>query len=72
MASKLLLNEPYDQSKSEVSSMIDFIVAALVYLAIMFVVFFCISFVTVGLAYVTSRFIRHFASIVLPSHIALK
>ncbi len=52
--------------------MIDFILAALLYLAIMFVVFFCISFLTIGMAYATARFFRQFAQLARPTRVALK
>ena len=41
--------------------MIDFILAGVVYLAIMFVVFFFISFVTVAIAYGTALIFRRWA-----------
>lgn len=31
--------------------MIDFIIAGAIYLAMMFIVFFCLSFVTIGITY---------------------
>lgn len=41
--------------------MIDFLLAGVVYLAIMFVVFFIISFVTIGLAYGTALIFRRWS-----------
>ncbi len=38
--------------------MIDFILAGLVYLGVMFVVFFCFSFVTVGITYLLANTAR--------------
>lgn len=38
--------------------MIDFIFAAILYLGIMFVVFFSLSFITIGLTYATASFAR--------------
>jgi hypothetical protein len=38
--------------------MIDFIVAAILYLGVMFTVFFCVSFVTIGIAYAAAAFFR--------------
>ena len=38
--------------------MIDFIVAAILYLGVMFVVFFLVSFVTIGISYAAAAFIR--------------
>lgn len=52
--------------------MIDFILAGILYLAIMFVVFFAISFVTIGIAYVAAMFVRRCAFGVNSSHLALK
>lgn len=40
--------------------MIDFIVAALLYLALMFALFFCLSFFTIGITYAFAAFIRRF------------
>jgi len=39
--------------------MIDFIIAAVLYLALMFVLFFCLSFVTIGITYAATSFVRH-------------
>jgi hypothetical protein len=38
--------------------MIDFIIAAILYLMLMFVVFFCISFFTIGITYAFASFVR--------------
>lgn len=38
--------------------MIDFIIAAVMYLALMFVVFFSLSFVTIGITYAVTGFVR--------------
>jgi len=38
--------------------MIDFIIAAILYIGIMFVVFFSVSFVTIGISYAVAAFIR--------------
>ncbi len=38
--------------------MIDFILAGLVYLGVMFIVFFCFSFVTVGITYLLANTAR--------------
>ncbi|WP_161807231.1 hypothetical protein [Desulfatitalea tepidiphila] len=38
--------------------MIDFIIAAVLYLALMFVLFFCLSFVTIGITYAATSFVR--------------
>ncbi len=38
--------------------MIDFIFAGVIYLALMFVVLFCFSFVTIGITYATTAFVR--------------
>ena len=41
--------------------MIDFILAAVAYLLVMFVVFFCFSFVTVGITYALANAARRCA-----------
>jgi len=38
--------------------MIDFIIAAVLYLALMFVVFFSLSFVTIGIAFALAGFLK--------------
>lgn len=38
--------------------MIDFIIAAILYIGVMFVVFFSVSFVTIGISYAVAAFIR--------------
>jgi hypothetical protein len=38
--------------------MIDFILAGVFYLCLMFIVFFCVSFITVGLCYSAMVFFR--------------
>ena len=38
--------------------MIDFIIAGILYLGVMFVVFFCLSFITIGITYATAAFAR--------------
>jgi len=40
--------------------MLNFIIAAVLYLALMVVVFFCLSFVTIGVAYAFAGFIKRF------------
>ncbi|MDA8139257.1 MAG: hypothetical protein M0036_11455 [Desulfobacteraceae bacterium] len=40
--------------------MIDFIIAAILYLSLMFVIFFCLSFVTIGITYAFASFVRRF------------
>lgn len=44
--------------KRKVHIMIDFIVAAAIYLGLMFLVFFCLSFVTIGVTYAVAAFVR--------------
>jgi hypothetical protein len=39
-------------------TMIDFVIAAILYIGIMFVVFFSVSFVTIGISYAVAAFIR--------------
>ena len=38
--------------------MIDFIIAAVLYLALMFILFFCLSFVTIGITYAAAAFVK--------------
>lgn len=52
--------------------MIDFIFAGVLYLAIMFVVFFSISFLTIGFTYAMTRVVRQCAQRVRPAHFAFK
>ncbi len=40
--------------------MIDFIIAAVLYLGLMFVVFFSLSFLTIGITYAFATFVRRF------------
>lgn len=42
----------------KVLTMIDFIIAAILYIGIMFVVFFSVSFVTIGISYAVAAFLR--------------
>ena len=42
--------------------MIDFILAGMVYLGVMFAVFFCLSFVTVGITYTLANAARRCAN----------
>ncbi len=52
--------------------MIDFIFAGLIYLALMFVVLFFFSFVTIGLTYAASTFVRRCMHLINPPHPAMK
>lgn len=52
--------------------MIDFILAGVLYMAIMFIVSFSISFVTIGIVYGTVLFFRRFRNWGQPFHAALK
>ena len=38
--------------------MIDFIIAAVLYLALMFILFFCLSFITIGITYAAAAFLK--------------
>lgn len=38
--------------------MLDFIIAGAIYIILMFVLFFCLSFFTIGIAYAVAAFIR--------------
>jgi hypothetical protein len=68
LASYLLFN----LLKKEVLVMIDLIFAGILYLAIMFLVFFAISFITIGIAYVAAMFVRRCAHWINPSRLAFK
>jgi hypothetical protein len=46
------------ETKNEEYGMIDFVLAGMMYLALMFAVLFCFSFVTIGITYVAASFIR--------------
>lgn len=39
-------------------TMFDFIIAAILYLGVMFTVFFCVSFATIGISYALAAFVR--------------
>lgn len=52
--------------------MIDFIFAGAVIIAVMFVVFFVLSFVTIGITYTFARFAKSFIDRVRTPHPALK
>jgi hypothetical protein len=42
--------------------MLDFIIAGALYIILMFILFFCISFVTIGIAYAVALFMRRYLS----------
>lgn len=52
--------------------MIDFIIAGLIYILIMFVTFFTLSFVTIGLAYTLAMGMKRFVHFINPPDLALK
>ena len=52
--------------------MIDFILAGILYLTLMFVVFFCLSFVTIGITLTTAAFFKRCLQWFRPMHYALK
>jgi hypothetical protein len=52
--------------------MIDFVLAGLMYLALMFVVLFCFSFITIGITYAAASFLRRYVHRVRPPHLAMK
>jgi hypothetical protein len=52
--------------------MIDFILAGIIYLALMVVVLFCFSFVTIGITYATAVFIRRCVQWLRQPHLAIK
>lgn len=52
--------------------MIDFIIAGMVYLLVMFVVFFCLAFVTIGINYAVAMFARRCLNWLRQPDLALK
>ena len=52
--------------------MIDFVIAGMVYLFVMFVVFFCVSFVTIGVTYGVAVFVRRCLNPAKQPDLALK
>lgn len=52
--------------------MIDFILAAFIYIGVMFVLFFCLSFFTIGITYAFASFVRRCVYWARPAEIALK
>lgn len=52
--------------------MIDFIIAGMVYVAVMFVVFFVLSFVTIGITYTFAKFTKSILDRVRTPHPVLK
>lgn len=52
--------------------MIDFILASITYVCVMFVVFFCISFVTVGICYGAVQIYRRCARLLSQPHLVMK
>jgi hypothetical protein len=59
-------------TKKEEYGMIDFILAGMMYLAIMFAVLFCFSFVTIGITYAAASFMRRCLHWVRQPHLATK
>ncbi|MBI5062427.1 MAG: hypothetical protein HZB87_02885 [Desulfatitalea sp.] len=51
--------------------MIDFIIAAVLYIGVMFVVFFSLSFVTIGISYAAAAFIRRCFHVLRSPHLSL-
>ena len=52
--------------------MIDFIFAGVAYLGVMFAVFFCLSFVTVGITYILANAAKRCANWMRPPNPAMK
>lgn len=52
--------------------MIDFIVAAALYLGLMFLVFFCLSFITIGITYAVADGVKRCVHWFRPPDVALK
>jgi hypothetical protein len=60
------------ETKKEEYGMIDFVFAGLMYLALMFAVLFCFSFVTIGITYAAASFARRCLHWVRQPHLAMK
>jgi hypothetical protein len=52
--------------------MIDFVLAGLMYLGLMFTVLFCFSFVTIGITYAAATCVRRCLQLVRQPNFALK
>jgi hypothetical protein len=52
--------------------MIDFVIAGLLYLALMFAVLFCFSFITIGITYAAAAFVRRCVQWIHQPGLALK
>ena len=52
--------------------MIDFILAGILYIALMFSIFFCLSFVTIGITYAAAAFLRHFVQLFRQPDLVMK
>jgi hypothetical protein len=52
--------------------MIDFILAGIAYMCVMFVVLFCISFATVGICFGVAQIYRRFMRWLSQPHLAVK
>lgn len=72
LAGKLLFQSDKETRNERRHPMIDFIIAAALYLALMFVLFFCLSFVTIGITYATAAFVRRCVNRFRSPDLALK
>lgn len=52
--------------------MIDFVLAGIMFLGLMFAVMFCFSFVTIGITYAAASFVRRCLNWVRQPHLAIK
>jgi F0F1-type ATP synthase assembly protein I len=52
--------------------MIDFVLAGLIYLVLMFAVLFCFSFITIGITYAAVSLVRRCVCLVRQPHLAIK
>ena len=52
--------------------MFDFVVAGVIYLLVMFIVFFCFSFVTIGITYMVAVVFRRCLSWMRQPNLAIK
>jgi hypothetical protein len=67
-----LLNPRATPIEKEGAIMTDFIIAAALYLVLMFVVFFCLSFVTIGITYALAGFVKRCVHGFRPPDLVLK
>ena len=61
-----------DNRGKERFNMLEFILAGILYLVLMFLVLFCFTFFIIGITYAITAFFKRFALRVRPAHLALK